>query len=307
MKLFQKLGFTALITASVSAASFAQMYGGVQLGYSTPTATNVIGTTITGTGSGTGQVSTNNYGAFGSGINFGLNAGYMFSEHFGFDLGASYTIASPVVTQETNTSSTTAGVTSTEKTTAKNSGSQIRITPSLVVSTGGEGIRPYARFGVVLPVAGETITDNSSVKTTGTTTYTTTSKATSAGQLSVGFNSAIGVNIGLGEKITVFGEVALTTLSIKAKSTTVTAYSSDIPTGFGPKSLDDLTFAQKNTNYVDKLDNTSNNNTFNPTVYGTTLPLTRVSGFDKEKAGDDLAKTANYNSIGLNVGLRYKF
>jgi hypothetical protein len=306
MKFITKLGFAALLTATATTASVAQMYGGLQVGYSMPTASGVFsgsnptGTAAAGTatsGTATTNVKENIYGTSGTGLSFGLNAGYMFSEHFGFDLGASYNIGSPVVTASQDVASIPApGIAQATKETFTTSGTQIRLIPSLVVSAGKDGIKPYARFGVVVPVSGETITDYSNVTTVtsplGSTTYTTKGKTKTDGQLSVGFNTAVGVNIGLGEKMTVFGELALTTLTIKAKSSQTTEYSSDAPGR--PKTLADRKFSDNNINYVDKLDNSSN-----AAGYATT--------FDDKKATDALALTANYNSLGLNVGIRYKF
>ena len=306
MKFITKLGFAALLTATATTASVAQMYGGLQVGYSMPTASGVYsgsnpaGTAAAGTsttGTSAAKVTENIYGTSGTGLSFGLNAGYMFSEHFGFDLGASYNIASPVVTASQDfTTALAPGITQATKESFTTSGTQIRLTPSLVVSAGNEGIKPYGRFGVVIPVSGETITEysNVSVVTTplGATTYTTKGKTKTDGQLSVGFNTAIGVNIGLGDKMTVFGELALTTLTIKAKSSTTTEYSSDAPGR--PKTLADRSFSDNNTTYLDKLDSSSNT-----AGYATT--------FDTAKATNALALTANYNSLGLNVGIRYKF
>ena len=69
--------------------------------------------------------------------------------------------------------------------------------------------------------------------------------------------------------------------------------------------LADRAFYQNNINFVDKLDNTSNHPGYNPTTVNTTGE--RTGGFDKEKALDTTAPTSNYNSLGLNVGIRYKF
>jgi hypothetical protein len=318
MNLITKFGFAALITASVSSVSVAQMYLGVHSGYNVSTSNSVLGTSTTG-GSGTSNTVENIYGTNGGSSNFGLNAGYMFSEHFGFDLGATYVIgASQVISKSTdaNTSTLTPVGTLPSKTTETRtvSGSQLRVIPSLVVSAGGEGIRPYARFGVVIPVSGATIVDVNNVTTIdvaaiGKPVTTTVVKSKSEGQFALGFNTAVGMNIGLNSKMTLFAELSLTTLSIKAKSAVYTDYTSTTVSAASTttKNLSDLKTSASQTNFVDKLDASSNNAAYNPTVYGATLPLTRVSGFDDSKPTDELAPTANYNNIGLNIGIRYKF
>jgi opacity protein-like surface antigen len=269
MKLIQKLGFTALITASVSAASFAQMYGGLHLGYTVPTANSVLGTTTVATTTST--VTENVYGTNGTGFNAGLNFGYMFSEHFGLDLAASYIANSPVVSSKAESPLGKATFTTT--------GSQIRVTPSLIVSAGGEGISPYARLGAVLPVGGESLT---TIETTaGANTSKTQYKST--GAFSLGFNSAIGVNIPFGEKMSIFGELNLTTLSIKGATRSLVLSE----TNGTAADLSKLKTSQKEVVFVDKTDSSTTQNV--------------------DEAVKVLATTSNYNSLGLMVGLRYKF
>jgi hypothetical protein len=304
----------ALLTSAVATTASAQLYAGVHAGYAMSTAPSVIGTTSTRTttlgttGASTVQTSANTYGTSGAGIPVGVNVGYMFSEHFGLDLGLDYFMGSELTTNDVKYTvpynfGTTAvpvylpGATQTTAIKAVNKSTQIRVTPSLVVSAGNSGIAPYARFGVVLPVSGETL-----VNYTNSTQYAGTGvpsnleeKSTTkvAGNFSVGFNSAVGVNIGLGEKLTLFGEVALTTLSIKGASTDITSYSR--VQGSSTLSVADLKAYQKSTTFVDQLTEKSNNSSINSTT--TNL----------DKAKDDVAPTANYNSLGLNVGVRFKF
>ena len=269
MKFITKLGFAALLTATATTASVAQMYGGVHLGYTVPTANSVLGSTSVSTAtSGTQE---NVYGTYGAGFNAGLNFGYMFSEHFGLDLAASYIASTPVVFRSVEST--------TSKTTFTSTGSQIRLTPSFVVSAGGEGIKPYARFGVVVPVGGEGSTEV--VTTTGSNVSKTQYKST--GSFSLGFNSAIGVGIPMGEKMSLFGELNLTTLSIKGATNTLVKSELN-------GTAADLSIMKKSmleTVYVDKLDSSVTTTVDEPT-----------------KA---LAPTSNNNSIGLMVGLRYKF
>jgi hypothetical protein len=54
----------------------------------------------------------------------------------------------------------------------------------------------------------------------------------------------------------------------------------------------------KEINYVDELSKTSNND---DTGYNTTANL------DLTKPKDELAKVANYNTLGINVGVKFAF
>ena len=301
------LAVAVLATAMATTAS-AQLYAGVHAGYALSTANGVLGTTTTqtttvgATGATTVLTAANNYGTSGAGVPVGVNVGYMFSDHFGVDLGVDYFLGSDVTATKANYTVpyTVIGVPVGTQTTAINAATkstQIRVTPSLVVMASKQGIAPYARFGVVLPVSGETVlTYTNSTQYTGTGVPSNSEeKYTSKikGAMSVGFNSAIGLNIGIGEKLTVFGEVALTTLSIKAVSSNYDTYSR--VQGSTTTGLADLKSYAKNTNYVDNVTEKSNNSAYNST------------STDQEKPKDVLATTGNYNSLGLNVGVRFKF
>ncbi len=292
MKKTNKFLLAALVCGAFATSAVAQVYVGAHAGYSFSTAPSVLGTASNSNTSASPATNStaNIYGSNGAGVNFGINAGMMFSEHFGIDLGFDYLSISP---QKTETSNST-GAASNNVSSYTTSGTQIRVTPSFVVAAGKEGLKPYARFGVVLPVAGSTITDVSSVTTIPSIskTYTTTVKSETTGQFSLGFNSAVGINFALGEKLNLFGEVALTTLSIKAAKTTYKAFNSEDL--LGTTTLADLKTIDKETVYVDELNTSSNNSNYNSTV-------------NQDKPLDDLAKTANYNTLGINVGVKYSF
>ncbi len=293
MKISNKIVIAALAFGSFTTNAVAQLYAGAHAGYSFSTAPSVLGTADMQNGSTatTGNI----YGSNGAGTSFGINLGYMVSEHFGIDLAADYLMVSPQKVNTNDASNTNLGVTQTNVASQTVSGSQIRLTPSLVVTAGKEGFNPYARFGVVLPVAGTTVSDISNVTSYSSPiskTYTTTAKVETAGQMSVGFNSAIGANFAISSKLSLFGELALTTLSIKAATSKVTAYSSEGATS--TTTLSDLKTYGKETIYVDKLTETSNNSDVN-------------SNYNVDKAKEELAPVANYNTLGINVGVKFTF
>lgn len=289
MKKATKFIFAALVCGTITTEALAQAYVGGHVGYSFSTAPSVLGTAGTQDANGD-KTSANIYSSNGAGVNVGLNVGYMLSEHFGIDIAADYLIISP------QKISTTDNTSSTQKVTGSNtiSGSQIRVTPSLVVAGGSGGFTPYGRFGVVLPVAGSTINEVSNVTEVPalSKTYTTKVKTETQGAFSLGFNTAIGAKLALSDKLSVFGELSLTTLSIKAASTKYTEYSSE---GFaGTTKLEDLPVYQKETVYVDKLTASSNNASYN-------------SSYKTTQANDALAPVANYNTLGINVGVKFAF
>lgn len=156
----------------------------------------------------------------------------------------------------------------TSNTTAKTT--QFRITPSLVFKT-EMGI--YSRFGAVLPVAGNTtaITEEANGGGLG---IPLKREMVSKGKFGLGFAGALGYQFNIGDKLGVFGELEYIGLSIKRATAEMTM----LQVG-GVDQLPNLTDAQKNFNYADEINIT----------------------------GTDLQGTSSpYNSIGLNIGVRFR-
>lgn len=250
------------------------LYVGVGAGYGFATPSEALGVETTNTsGSNT---STTIYGTYGAGVNAGLNLGYMFTEHFGADLGVSYLMGSEVMTSKSTNS--IGENTTTSKT------SQMRLAPSLVLSTGGD-LALYGKLGLVLPVGGKTITevrDNTNVG--GSVEYDFESK----GAFSLGYTGAIGVDFSLSDKLSIFGELNGVNLRIKQSSREMTK-----ATVFGTDELSSKTKYETSVNYVDELNSSSNNAGYN-------------SNFNTSEAKDELAGTVNYSAMFINVGVKIK-
>lgn len=147
---------------------------------------------------------------------------------------------------------------------------QIRITPSLVFKT-DMGI--YSRFGAVLPVAGNT-TVNTENSNGGGPGVPLKQEMVAKGKFGVGFAGALGYQFNIGEKLGIFGELEYIGLSIKRATAELTM----LEVG-GVDQLPNMTDAQKNFNYEDEINITGND------LQGTSSP---------------------YNSIGLNIGVRFR-
>ncbi len=246
------LAFSTLISVGASA----QLQVGVKAGYALPAAAAPLGVSTDGSSS------TTIYGTFGSGIPVGLEVAYFLSDNFGVQLDASYLIGSSMVTNEVLTSGATSSMTS--KT------SQLRVTPSLVFKT---DIGLYSRFGLILPLLGNTTTviENENGGGPG---IPFKQEIVAKGKFGAGFDAALGYQFGIGDKLSIFGELQYIGLSIKRASTELTMYEVG-----GVDLLPNLTDDQKNTTYEDSTTPTGNN------AQGTSSP---------------------YSSIGLNLGVRIK-
>lgn len=262
----------------------------------------------------------NVYGTSGGGQNGGIALGYMFSKNLGFELGLNYLIGSK---DEVNYSQSTSNSTDTifgsvdfSSTSIQTSYTrQFRVAPSIVLRASDEGLSPYARFGIILPVGGKTVTDlsviadqKSSLLGVETESNSTTDAVfETTGNGSVGFQGAFGINFSISDNLGVFGELEYISLGIRSKETVITEYT-QINTINGASNvlspdvrLQDLPVGVVTTIYKDQLTHTSNA-TFTDSDGNVTNP-----GYDPEKATEALARTSYYNSIGINVGLKLSF
>lgn len=257
--------------------SYAQMYVRAGLGYGFATSKEVFGTNSTSSSSASSDKLVAN--TAGSGLQLGAAFGYNFSKNIGLDLGVQYLMgAKQTLTYTNNGQNSTTSETTTSKT------NQVRLMPALVISTGGEKIEPYARMGLILPLAGSI---NTEIKDkTDSDEIIRNIKTT--GAFTLGWHSAMGVNYYLSEKMAIFGEVGLQSLSIGAKKSVVTKY-----TVSGADRLNDLKTIQKEINYVTELTDKSNGSSNSST--------------DNSKPLDELRSYRQFGNVGINVGIQFGF
>ncbi|MDG1332357.1 MAG: outer membrane beta-barrel protein [Crocinitomicaceae bacterium] len=264
-----------LLGAGVANAQ--NMYVGLQTGYGFGMPTDVVGTkTVYDVNND--PTETNIYGSYGGGFNLGLDIGYNFSEYLGAELGVSYFMGSSVTSTDVTTS---AGGTATIS--AKST--QVRVSPLLVVSTGGD-VALYGKGGFVLPVGGSTeaqVVDNTNPAASLEQDLTT------KGALSLGFQGALGLRFDMASNLSIFGEVSAVNLRIKSGSQTLTRFmvgANDF--------LESSDTYSKETIFVDELTPTSNNDDYN-------------SNTDFNSAKEELASKTNFSAIFINVGIKYNF
>lgn len=267
------LFFVAALAIS-GTASAQGPYVGLNVGYGFGAPGTDLGSTINATA--TSYSESTNFGTYGGGINAGLNVGFMFSEHIGADLGFNYFMGSTV--RSTDVTSPSGTVTVDSKST------QMRLVPSLFVTTGGT-FAGYARFGFVLPVGGSTVTEYRD-NTSGTMVAI---DYESKGMLSLGFQGAIGVDYSMSDKLSIFGEFAPTVLQIKSNTRSITTY-----TVGGADQLAGMDTYDKEQVSVDELTNTSNSFSTNPNA-------------NTGAAEEVLRSSTNFNGAFINVGVRFRF
>jgi outer membrane protein W len=223
------------------------------------------------------------YGTMGSGLNLTLTPGYMITKHLGVELGINYFLGAKTVVSNTTTSMDNIY----DKTTANSN--QLRIIPSLVVSTGGDKLFAYAKGGLILPVIGSTTGVREASTIAGTTVVATDVTTTTKGAVSLGFRGSVGIGYNITELIGLNLEVFHSSLTIKSKSRTIDTY-----TVAGQDQLVNAPAYATEVNYVDELNSSSNNADYN-------------ANFSTTSAKDELAPKTNFNQFGVALGIRFSF
>ena len=267
------LGALLLGAGAVSAQG---LYVGLQAGYGMGTPGDAVGSTTVVSATGD-QTQTAIYGSYGGGTNIGLNVGYMFTEHVGAELGFSYFLGSTLTSNDVTVP--------TGQLTVMGKSTQMRLAPSLIVTTGGD-FAVYGKGGLIFPVGGSILyeyRDNMNPLAIVERDFEAT------GAISLGFQGAIGVNYTLSDNLSIFGEFSAVNLRIKSATNTMTRNSVD-----GVDVLSAMDTYDIETTFVDELSPSSNNAGYN-TDYSTA------------SAKQDLATTTNYNGMFFNIGVKYNF
>ena len=134
-----------------------------------------------------------------------------------------------------------------------------------------------------MPVGGSTVTNHNGTSTDPLGSVSSHDiVAESKGAFSLGFQGALGIAYGVSDNLSIFGEFSHVSLRIKGKTTTITSYKSD-----GVEIVGDLNTIQTDTEYVDEVSDTDN--------------------MDVNSPHKELNSTTNYNSLFINLGVKFNF
>ncbi|MBL3655240.1 outer membrane beta-barrel protein [Fulvivirga sediminis] len=220
-------------------------------------------------------------GTLGEGFKLGAVAGYMFNQYIGAELGVYYFHGSEQTIGETTTPLSHSIANAYIR--------GIDVAPAFVVTPGFEGINPYARVGLLIPVAGDLTIDTSvDQMNAGPNGETVMIRAESEVQpkFSVGYQGAIGVLFPVNSGFDIFTEVEFKSVSLRSDEAEIKSFRTTIngnPTPGGQ--LEDLPMSEKKFIFSDEFKVSENENE------ARTLPTQFV----------------NASGIGLNVGVRYTF
>jgi len=272
-----KRNLLLLVAIFIAGSMSAQLYVGARVGYGFGAQKYDVGFTQTD------DYKENIWGSMGQGLPMGLKVGYYFNDNLGVELGINYWIGAEQTAADVS-STIAPGMVYTNLTTAKSS--QLRLMPQLVYKS---DMGVYGRFGMVIPASGSTVVTSTEVMPGAAGSTTTEAEKQYKGSFAIGFAGAFGYAYELSDNMNLFGEMEYISLTIKGKTSEITKYSIN-----GTDQLSAMTTIQKETNYVDKLDKTSNNGNYNATP-------------DASKPLDDLRTSTVYSSLRFNVGITMAF
>lgn len=240
-------------------------------------------------------------GSLGKGFNIQLTGGYMFNKHIGLELGIGFFGGSNTLISQTQialkdtTWNIDADNFSSSKTFARVN--QLRLSPAVVFSTDTiKGISGYAKLGLIIPVYGSATTATNSINSQvnysdGSITRDRVSeKYVISGKVALGFRGAVGLQYAITPKIAVFGEVYASSVTVKHSDRKMKQYTVN-----GEDKMASKLAYQKDIQFVDKIDDQSNNPTSNQT------------GFDPNSPYHELYQKTTLSQIGIQIGFKYMF
>ncbi|WP_299394784.1 outer membrane beta-barrel protein [uncultured Gelidibacter sp.] len=226
-------------------------------------------------------------GTAGAGMKFNVTGGYMFNPYFGAEFGITYfhgdktmigRLRSPQVNSEANT--------------------YLRgfdVAPGIFITPNFKAVNPYARIGLIVPVAGdltiETVARQKNGGGEGTDILVEALSEVQA-KFSVGYFGALGITYPISDNLSIFGEVEIKNLSIKSKSAKITEYSTTAISGgqsqlVPGQQLADLPVYEKEFEFSDDYNQST-----------TTQP-------DQTKPRLIPTQYVNASGTGINVGIRF--
>ena len=239
----KKVSCLAFLLLAAAYSVSAQLYFKVGFGYAiadagqsmydTPIPYNGFPTGINGSRNNT---SANSYtynikgASYSSGFQTDLGFGYMFSQNVGVQLDAAIGLANTKYTFDDNNANlgTTASPLAGTITTIQHAKTPTFLMPALVLQTGGDKLNLYTRFGLALPLNAKVTQEQIISNAPGTGTqqvddFTWQIKSS----FSLGFTAAAGVKYKISDRVSVWGELSLLSISMYTKQQDLKTWNED--------------------------------------------------------------------------------
>jgi hypothetical protein len=274
----------SLLLIALTNVSFAQgIYFKIGGGYGLPIATSIIGQQQTRNQDQTGNNNTNiettknTSASFIAGANGNIGVGFMFSKYLGAEITAQYVAGKTYKIYDVYNYKSD-NLTGSQWDKSSISCKAIYINPSFIITPGSK--LPYGRFGFIL--GAPKIKEESSHYYDLDGTSTSSTKGELKNNLSVGFQGALGMKWTLGNKIDLFTEVSVISMTVYTKEYTLTESISN--------GTDNLAAMQT---YYKK------------TVYKKEITVDNSASTDINKPRQAIRESNAFSSISLQVGIVY--
>ncbi len=170
--------------------------------------------------------------SFSAGLQSAIGVGYMFTPNIGVQLDASiglsntkYTFTDenlPLVVATTGTTTVTVPY---NISTVQQAKTPTFLMPSLVLQTSAEKLNGYARFGFALPLNTKVTQDQILTNAPGTGTQITDDLTWQVkNSFSLGFTAAAGVKYKISDKVSIWGELSLLSMSVYTREQNLTGW-----------------------------------------------------------------------------------
>jgi len=256
-------------------------------------------------------------GSYGEGVRGGLTFGYNINKYLSVEGTFNYFSSRKnlMTRQQTLLAGTTTQLGHVE---SRGHVNAVDFAPSLVVSPGYEKVNPYVRFGVVVPLWGRLYIETDASQTSavpaglpvppGSQIFTTINRKEEVKpNATIGFQGALGVSFMLSDRFDIFVEAEYRNVPVRSKSKEITRYeevntlvaSNGTPIReLSRRNLNDLSVAERNTEYVTILDQNSN------------TPVNqqgaKVIYKDENRPSNDLKSYINIGGLGANAGIKFR-
>lgn len=231
MKKITSLLFALSAVASTASAqlylSFGLGYAFPQAGqtmYDTPIPYNGFPTGINGSRNNTSATSytydLKGAASFSSGVQGAIAGGYMFSEYVGIQMDVVIGLSSTKYTfndDNVNLGTTASPVAGTIST-VQYAKTPVLFIPALVLQTGGDKVNLYSHFGIALPLNTKVNQEQNISNSAGTGAIETDDFVWQIkSSFSLGFAATAGVKYYISERVSIWGEFSLLSMSLKTK------------------------------------------------------------------------------------------
>jgi hypothetical protein len=217
----KKTLLTLFVLCAIAGNASGQFYLNLGMGYAVPAA----GNTMDGTGTPyNGTINGNNYSmknaSFATGLWGNIGVGYMGGANIGIQLDANIGLSNTKYTFNNNNVvlPISPGPVYGNESTIQHAATPLLIMPSFVIQSGGDPINFYGRLGIALPLNTKITQDVVMVTAAGAGAQEVLDFSYQIkNSFSLGYTAAVGIQYKLNDRVKLWGEVSLLSMSLYIK------------------------------------------------------------------------------------------